>query len=65
MDKLHLRKIDLADEVFVVNYDDYIGDSTKREIEYAKINNKSIRWFTHDIIGEKVQSILHKLLKEK
>lgn len=51
MDTLHLRKIDLADEVFVINYKDYIGESTKREIAYAKKNNKVIRWYSHDPIG--------------
>ena len=44
LDELHLRKIDLADEVFVVNVGGYIGDSTRREIQYALANNKLIRW---------------------
>jgi hypothetical protein len=35
LDKLHLEKIKMADEVFVVNPNGYIGDSTKKEIEYA------------------------------
>ncbi|MCZ9336460.1 hypothetical protein NGM37_01570, partial [Streptomyces sp. TRM76130] len=35
LDALHRRKIDLADEVLVVNPDGYIGDSTRGEIEYA------------------------------
>ena len=34
MDALHLRKIDLADEIFVVNRNDYIGSSTANEIAY-------------------------------
>lgn len=42
LDELHLRKIDLADEVFIINKDGYIGNSTKREIEYAKKHNKII-----------------------
>ncbi len=58
MDKLHLKKINLADEIFVVNYRDYIGSSTKNEIEYAKRGSKIIRWFTHDLIGEKVMLLL-------
>ena len=37
-----VRKIDLADEVFVINKDGYIGESTKREIEYAKAKGKPI-----------------------
>jgi hypothetical protein len=43
---LHLRKIDLADEVLVVNPGGYIGDSTRREIEYARSLGKPIR-YTH------------------
>ncbi len=42
MDELHLRKIDLADRVFVVNPGGYIGESTRREIEYAKQHGKRI-----------------------
>ena len=33
---LHLCKIDLADEIFVVDRDNYIGDSTCRGISYAE-----------------------------
>ena len=58
MDELHMRKIDLADEVFVVNYQDYIGDSTKNEIAYAQEHGKPIRWFQHDDIGNKVKVII-------
>ena len=54
MDELHLRKIDLADEIFVVNWQDYIGDSTNREIQYAVESGKAIRWLSHDPIGEKI-----------
>ena len=57
MDELHLRKIDLANEIFVVNFNDYIGDSTRNEIEYAQKNGKPIRWYTHDPIGEKVYKL--------
>ncbi len=58
MDKLHLRKIDLANEIFVVNANDYIGSSTKNEIIYAKSLGKHIRWFTHDEIGEKCRMLM-------
>ena len=44
LDELHLRKIDLADEVFVINKDGYIGESTRREIEYAIANSKPVRY---------------------
>lgn len=44
LDELHLRKIDLADEVFVLNVDGYIGESTRKEIEYAELNGKPINY---------------------
>jgi len=58
MDTLHLRKIDLADQVFVVNYADYIGQSTSQEIAYALKRRRPLRWYSHDPIGEKVQRLL-------
>ncbi|MFE3268064.1 hypothetical protein [Streptomyces sp. NPDC059215] len=48
LDDLHLRKIDLADEVLVVNPDGYIGDSTRREIDYAHSLGKPVR-YTHPV----------------
>ena len=42
LDELHKRKIDLADEVLVLNVGGYIGDSTKSEIEYALALGKPI-----------------------
>ena len=44
LDLLHLFKIDMADEVLVLNVDGYIGASTRREIAYARIRGKPIRW---------------------
>ena len=44
LDELHKRKIDLSDEILVLNVDGYIGDSTRSEIEYAQANNKVIKY---------------------
>ena len=44
VDEVHLRKIDLADEVLVINLDNYIGDSTSKEIAYAKSQGKPIKY---------------------
>jgi len=44
MDELHKRKIDLADEVFILNVGGYVGDSTKGEIRYAIKHDKPLRW---------------------
>ena len=41
----HERKIALADEVYIMNPDGYIGESTQREISYAKKLNKAINYF--------------------
>lgn len=46
LDELHLRKIDLADEVFVLDVGGYIGSSTKREIEYAVSKDKPVWYFS-------------------
>lgn len=48
LDELHKRKIDLADEILVINVNGYIGDSTKNEIEYAKSLNKPIRYYKEE-----------------
>jgi len=42
LDALHLRKIDLADRVLVVNPGGYIGESTSREIAYALALGKPV-----------------------
>jgi hypothetical protein len=42
LDDMHKRKIDLADEIFVINKNGYIGSSTRSEIEYAIKTNKPV-----------------------
>ena len=42
LDDMHKRKIDMADSIFVINKNGYIGDSTKSEIEYAIKHNKKV-----------------------
>lgn len=44
LDDMHKRKIDMADEIFVINVNGYIGSSTKSEIEYALTNNKIVTY---------------------
>ena len=44
LDDMHKRKIDMADEIFVVNVGGYIGSSTRSEIEYAAANGKPIHY---------------------
>ena len=48
LDELHLRKIDLADEVLILNVDGYIGESTSRELAYAQKLEKRVRFLTDE-----------------
>ena len=43
---MHKEKIKISDAILVVNVDNYIGNSTKKEIKYAKSLNKEIIYYT-------------------
>ena len=53
LDDMHLRKIDrkidMADEIYVINVDGYIGSSTRNEIEYAKRIGKTVLYLEEDL----------------
>lgn len=60
LDQLHLRKIDLADEVLILNVGGYVGSSTRNEILYAARLKKQLRWLEpfgipEDLRGELVE----------
>ena len=44
LDDIHKRKIDMSDEIFVINVGGYIGDSTRSEIAYALEHGKKVRY---------------------
>ena len=44
LDDMHKRKIDMADEIFVINKNGYIGDSTRSEIDYAIAHGKKVNY---------------------
>lgn len=53
LDELHKRKIDLAHSVFVLNIDNYTGDSTEGEIAYAEATGKPVcYWTACSIVGD-------------
>ncbi|MER6830887.1 hypothetical protein ABT352_33175 [Streptosporangium sp. NPDC000563] len=52
LDELHKRKIDLADEVMVLNLGGYVGSSTRSEIEYAEKVGKPVRYLEPTTQGE-------------
>ncbi len=54
LDDMHKRKIDMADSIYVVNVGGYIGESTRSEIEYAKVHNKGVEYLVaqnEDLLG--------------
>lgn len=44
LDLLHLAKIEDSDAIFVLNKDRYVGDSTRREVAWAKLREKRVYW---------------------
>lgn len=56
LEEMHKQKIDMADEVFVVNVEGYIGNSTRSEIEYAKSKGIPIRYL-NEILSDTVQVV--------
>lgn len=44
LDEVHQRKIDLSDEILVINVNDYIGKSTQFEILYAMQKGKTVKY---------------------
>ena len=44
LDNMHKRKIDMADAIYVINVDGYIGESTRSEIEYATKQGKTVMY---------------------
>lgn len=49
LDTLHMRKIDLADEVLILNVGGYIGESTARELAYAREHGKRVRFLEPEV----------------
>ncbi len=50
LDDIHKRKIDMADAIYVINKDGYIGSSTRSEIQYAIRLGKQIIYMEDDLI---------------
>ena len=44
LDKIHKQKIDMADLVFIINKNGYIGESLRSEIKYAIKTGKPIEY---------------------
>ena len=50
LDDIHKRKIDMADAIYVINKDGYIGSSTRSEIKYAIEHGKQVIYMEDDLI---------------
>lgn len=50
LDDIHKRKIDMADAIYVINKDGYIGQSTRSEIQYALRLGKQIIYMEDDLV---------------
>ena len=46
LDLVHLAKIENSDAVVILNVGDYVGESTGRELEWARIRGKGVYWLT-------------------
>lgn len=49
LDKMYKYKIDLSDEILVLNVGGYIGDSTRNEVAYARAHGKKVRYLEHNV----------------
>lgn len=59
LDDMHKRKIDMADCIFVVNVGDYVGSSTKSEIDYAIAQGKEVSYLVpsaYELKGKEIQT---------
>ena len=48
LDDMHKRKIDMADEIYVIDVDGYVGESTRSEIAYAQCHGKPVRYLSQE-----------------
>ncbi len=64
LDDMHKRKIDMADEIYVINVDGYIGESTQSEIEYAKETGKEVRYLVDpdEVYDDDERDILQEII---
>ena len=61
LDDMHKRKIDMADEIYIINVGGYIGDSTRSEIQYAEAHGKPVRYYE----DTRKDDMLHKLAEAR
>ena len=65
LDELHKRKIDISDEIFVVDINGYIGDSTRSEMEYTKNLGLPIRSYSESEYVKRVSEMVRAYLAKE
>lgn len=50
MTAAHYRKIDLSDGIYVVDIGGYIGESVRREMDYAKVRGKELLFHSQSCV---------------
>lgn len=53
LDLVHLSKIEESEAIVVLNVDDYVGESTRRELNWAVVRGKEVYWLE---VGKRMQS---------
>lgn len=49
--RVHFQKIRMSDEVYIVDPDGYVGESTRREIAYAESLGKPVRYLSRERVA--------------
>jgi len=64
LDKVHFKKIDMSDSIYVINKGGYIGESTRNQINYAEKLGKQINYLVyHEYFSRDYFKNKHKLSK--
>ena len=53
LDEIYLQKIDLSDQILVIDKGGYIGESTRKEIAYAIEQGKGVLYASGELGGLK------------
>lgn len=64
LDNMHRQKIDMADEIFVIDVDGYIGESTKAEIDYAISKGKPVKYYSGRITIDTFKTDIFQLVSK-
>lgn len=64
LDLVHLEKINQSDGVVILNRDDYVGESTRRELAYARVTMRRIYWLQRSDLASGGERLATRLLDD-